>query len=149
MQRLVAHKLVVGLLTLSAAMLLLVALDLFSAADLASSAMAQVPPVRPSAPPSVPASPSSRLVILPGQLSSTTWGCYVFDPDTRTLCVYQYLPGEKILKLQAARMIQQDLNLRSFNTSPQPSEIEDWLQKEKSGQSRPTTSPAGDLMLNR
>ena len=140
MQRLVSHKLVVGLMTLNAAMLPLVVLFLLRGGDLMPSAMGQISPV--------PA-PSRSLVVLPGQLSTTTWGCYVLDPDTRTLCIYQYLPGERILKLQAARTIQQDLNLRSFNTSPQPAEIEDLLQKEKSGLGRPTTLPSSDLMLNR
>ena len=72
---------------------------------------------------------------MPGQLASNIWGCYVMDTRTQTLCIYQYSPGEKLLRLQAARGIEHDLQLRSFNTSPLPGEVAELVQKERALQS--------------
>ena len=80
---------------------------------------------------------------MPGQLANNVWGCYVLDKRTQTLCVYQYTPGDRMLRLQAARGIEQDLELRSFNTSPDPASVADLIRKERSLKSgQPTTGPA-------
>src|SRR5580692_5733968 len=48
------------------------------------------------------------LFVMPGQLSSNTWGCYLMDTDHQTLSVYQYTPSEQILRLVAARSFRYD-----------------------------------------
>jgi hypothetical protein len=72
-------------------------------------------------------SPSSGgaggLVVMPGQLSPNTWGCYVMDSQNQTLSVYQFSPGEHELKLAAGRDIQYDRRLKNYNTTPSPTEI--------------------------
>lgn len=133
MTRPAASKLVVGLLSLNAAALILIFCVAISRGELISSAVAQTPPD----------APRQDLIVMPGQLATNVWGCYVLDTRTQTLCVYQYNPGEKLLRLQAARGFEQDLQLRSFNTSPLPAEIAELVQKERMLQSgTPTTAPA-------
>ena len=33
--------------------------------------------------------------IMPGQMQTNVWGCYLLDVDSKTLCAYQFYPGEK------------------------------------------------------
>jgi hypothetical protein len=71
-------------------------------------------------------------------LSLNTFGCYVMDTDAQTLCVYQYFPGEKELRLLAARSFRHDRRLGNFNTIPDPREVEKWVELERSrGRAQP------------
>ncbi len=70
------------------------------------------------------------IFVMPGQFSATAWGCYLLDVDQQTLCLYQYMPGDKNLRLIAARNFQYDRRLRMFNTDPDPQMIRDLLEKE-------------------
>lgn len=85
-----------------------------------------------------PIAGGAGLFLMPGQLSTNTWGCYVMDVDRQTLMVYTYQPGERWLKLAAARDFTYDRRLRNYNTDPQPGEIrkltESDEQKAKAGQ---------------
>ena len=85
------------------------------------------------------------LYLMPGQLSLNTFGCYVMDTDAQTLCVYQYFPGEKELRLLAARSFRHDRRLGNFNTIPDPREVEKWVELERGrGRAQPgaTGAPA-------
>lgn len=138
MKRQSLQKLVVVLLSLNLAMaaLLLATLMRSGAPDLMPAAWAQLPPMQP--PPAL-----RDVIVAPGQLAQNQWGCYVLDTRANTLCIYQYSPGERMLRLQASRAITQDLQLTSFNTMPQPSEVADLVAKEKRLlASKPTTAPA-------
>src|ERR1700761_5513608 len=46
------------------------------------------------------------VVVMPGQLSANTWGCFVVDNSNQPLSVYQFSPSDHNLKLAAARDIQ-------------------------------------------
>ena len=121
MKRPFAHKLLLGLLSANAVLLVLVLIVLLARHEMLPAAWAEGP-----------TSGASRgLVVVSGQMSSNTWGCYVVDTDTRSLCVYQYIPGEHMLRLQAARSFGQDLLLSNFNTSPSPAEVADLVDKER------------------
>jgi hypothetical protein len=88
-----------------------------------------------------PSSPKGGLTVMPGQLSPNTWGCYVIDPMNQTLSVYQFSPGEHNLRLAAARDIQYDRRLGSFNTTPAPSEIKQMLDRvDEPPRAAPTTN---------
>src|SRR5688572_18316147 len=39
--------------------------------------------------------------IMPGQLAPGSWGTYMMDIDAQTLSVYQYTPGDNMLRLKA------------------------------------------------
>jgi hypothetical protein len=136
MKRRSLQKLVVALLSLNVAMVALLLATVMRSNEVMPAAWAQVPQVQP---PSV----SREVIVAPGQLANNQWGCYVLDTRANTLCVYQYSPGERMLRLQASRAITQDLQLTSFNTMPQPAEVAELVEKEKRllG-ARPATVPA-------
>lgn len=115
------------LLSLNAAALIATTALLLSQTQWLPSAFAQVPAAEANSP----------YLIAPGQFATNVWGCYILDTRTQTLCAYVYQPGEKILRLQAARGISQDLQLQSFNTEPAPAEVVRLLQKQSELQSAP------------
>ena len=73
--------------------------------------------------------PSSNVVVMPAQLSPNTWGCYLLDNTKHSLAVYQYSPGERMLRLMAGRDIQYDAKLTDFNTQPTPADVKDILDR--------------------
>jgi hypothetical protein len=78
-----------------------------------------------------PIAGGAGLFLMPGQIATNAWGCYVMDVDRQTLMVYQYNPGDRKLKLLAAREFAHDRRLREFNTdSPTPSEVETMTRRE-------------------
>jgi hypothetical protein len=64
------------------------------------------------------------LTVVPAQFSSTTCGCYLLDAGHESLCVYTFLPGEHNLHLEAARDVQYDRQLKQYNTSPPPTQVQ-------------------------
>src|SRR2546426_10144368 len=80
-----------------------------------------------------PIAGGGNLYLMPGQMSLNAFGCYVMDTDQQTLCVYQYYPGEKdtALRLVAARNIRHDRRLARMNTIPDPSDVEKWVEAER------------------
>jgi hypothetical protein len=86
------------------------------------SAWAQQPPQ--------PIAGGAGLFLMPGQFSATTWGCYVMDVDRQVLLAYQYIPGDKTLRLTAARSFTHDRRLGNFNTEPPPLDVKSWADKE-------------------
>ena len=87
-------------------------------------------------PPSVqqPIAGGAGVFVMPAQFSTNLWGCYLMDVDSQTLCVYQYFPGEKQLRLMAARNFKYDRRLGNYNTAaPSPSEVKDLVEKEAAG----------------
>lgn len=81
-----------------------------------------------------PIAGGSGMYLMPGQFSDRGWGCYLMDVDAQTLCAYQYFPGEKKLRLVAARNFRHDRRLHDFNTdNPTPAEVARLLELEKSG----------------
>jgi hypothetical protein len=70
------------------------------------------------------------LFLMPGQLSPSVWGCYVMDVDRQTLMVYQYSPGDRMLRFMAGRDFANDRRMRRFNTEPSPDEIKNLADKE-------------------
>jgi hypothetical protein len=78
--------------------------------------------------------------VVPAQFSTTTWGCYLMDVDQQNLCAYQYVPGERQLRLVAARNFRYDRRLGNFNTGgPTPAEVKDLVEKEAAGTRGKTT----------
>ncbi|MDW8262991.1 MAG: hypothetical protein RMJ35_10745 [Phycisphaerales bacterium] len=118
------HRSVVVALWVNAALLAAVVVLLVSRGGL--------PEVLPAAygQPAQPIAGGAGLFLMPAQFSQNTWGCYVMDVDTQTLCAYQFLPGEKQLRLIAARNFRFDRRLGNFNTTPAPLEVKDLLEKE-------------------
>jgi hypothetical protein len=70
------------------------------------------------------------LFLMPAQLGPSVWGCYVMDVDRQTLMVYDYTPGEKMLRFRASRGFSNDRRMLRFNTEPSPEEIRNLADKE-------------------
>ena len=83
-----------------------------------------------------------HLYLMPGQMSINTFGCYVMDTDNQTLCAYQFYPGEKELRLVAARNFRHDRRLGNFNTVPDPRDVEKWVEIERGRGRLPGAAPA-------
>ena len=71
------------------------------------------------------------LFLMPAQISSNVWGCYVMDIDAQTVCGYAMTGSPPELKLVAARNFRFDRQLGALNTSPPPSEVRAMLEKEQ------------------
>jgi len=110
-------------------------------APFASIALAQDRGAMPMAP--QPIAGGGGLFLMPAQFASNTWGCYIMDVDQQTLCAYQYSPGERQLRLVAARSFRFDRRLKNFNTdNPSPREVERMLEKEQDKARVTATQPA-------
>jgi hypothetical protein len=83
---------------------------------------------------------------MPAQMQSNVWGCYLLDVDSKTLCAYQFYPGEKKLRLTAARSYRYDTKLENYNTELPPREIKAMFDRQAAGQQAAPGDPppAGD-----
>jgi hypothetical protein len=83
-----------------------------------------------------PIAGGANLYLMPAQFSQNTWGCYVLDIDTQTLCAYRYRPTNdgSDLQLVAARKISYDRKLTKFNSDkPSPSDVKQLVEQELQG----------------
>jgi len=78
-----------------------------------------------------PIAGGAGVFVMPGQFKENVWGCYLLDVDAKTLCAYQYYPGEKKLRLAAARSYRSDVKLENYNTDPSPDEIKSLVEKQQ------------------
>jgi hypothetical protein len=71
------------------------------------------------------------IYVMPAQLSPNTWGCYLLDNQNHTLCVYQYSPGERLLRFAAARDFEYDRQLSNFNTEPPTTDVKELVDRQR------------------
>lgn len=121
------NKPLVLALSANAVALSLIALALFARngsglPDLLPAAMAQQ---------QLPIGGGAGVFIVPGQFTTTSYGCYVMDVDSQIVSAYQYMPAEKTLRLVASRTFKFDRRLANYNTAPPPNEIKDLVEKEQ------------------
>ncbi len=69
--------------------------------------------------------------VVAGQISRETYGVYLVDYDNSTICVYQYFPIIRKLRLMAARTYAFDVQLDEYNTDPPPREIKEMVEEHK------------------
>jgi len=69
--------------------------------------------------------------VVPAQFGSNFYGCYIMDVDAQTIAAYQMFPGEHQLKRIPARTSRNDRRLNNYNTSPDPNEIKQLVDKEQ------------------
>ena len=72
-----------------------------------------------------------NIYVVPGQFSLNTFGIYLLDTDSQTLCAYKFDGQATNLRLIAARNYRHDRRLARYNTSPDPSEIEHLVELER------------------
>jgi hypothetical protein len=86
-----------------------------------------------------PIAGNGSLYIMPCQLLSNVWGCYVLDLENETLSTYSW-SGDQ-LRLKAARSIKFDHQLRNFNTFPDPDDIRKMIELDHGKHAPPATQP--------
>jgi len=89
-----------------------------------------------------PIAGGAGVFVMPAQIEPTKWGAYLLDVDAQTLCVYQFYPGEKQLRLVAARDYKYDRKLKRFNTeNPTPNEVKALVEREAAGLNAAANNP--------
>lgn len=86
---------------------------------------------------------NGTLYLMPGQLLSNVWGCYVLDTENQTLCAYAY--SGSLLQLKCSRSIRHDHELEDYNTSPPPAEIRKLVEIQK-GKVHGIVQPAPEVV---
>lgn len=83
-----------------------------------------------------PIAGGGSLYLMPAQFTPNSWGCYILDIDTQTLCAYRYHPTNDgtDLQLVAARKVTADRKLTNFNSNkPTPDEVKQWVEQAAQG----------------
>ena len=91
-----------------------------------------------------PIAGGAGVFVMPAQMQSNVWGCYLLDVDSKTLCAYQFYPGEKKLRLTAARSYRYDTKLENYNTELPPKEIKAMFDRQAAGQQASPAEQAAD-----
>ena len=87
----------------------------------ASSATAQVTSVG-----------GSDMLVVGGQITKDSYGLYLVDTKKQALCVYQWLPGTRKMRLMAARTFKYDVQLDEYNADKTtPSEVKRLVEQNK------------------
>ncbi len=96
------------------------------------------------------------IYMMPAQLGPTTYGLYLMDVDSGTICIYKALPDVNHFRLMAARSFKYDRFLEDFNNEPlRPKEVQKIVeaqqqrlelgQKDDQPTVDPTTKPSENL----
>ena len=87
----------------------------------ASSATAQVTSVG-----------GNDMLVVGGQITKDSYGLYLVDMKRQSLCVYQWLPGTRKLRLMAARTFKYDVQLDEYNADkPTPRDVKRLVEQHK------------------
>jgi hypothetical protein len=84
-----------------------------------------------------PIAGGAGVFIMPAQMQDRVWGCYLLDVDSKTICAYQFYPGEKKLRLTAARSYRYDTKLENYNTELSPREVKALVEKQAAAGGNP------------
>jgi len=88
-----------------------------------------------------PAAGNGRVFAVAGQLTKDTYGLYLVDLDNATICMYEWIPQTRKLRLQAARTYLYDSQLDEYNTEISPREVRKLVWQQKRLGEVPTTQP--------
>jgi len=70
--------------------------------------------------------------VVGGQVTKDSYGLYLVDLKNRSVCVYQWLPGTRKLRLMAARTFSYDVQLDEYNADkPTPREVKRLVEQQK------------------
>jgi hypothetical protein len=89
-----------------------------------------------------PIAGGAGIFVMPAQMQINVWGCYLLDVDNKTLCAYQFYPGEKKLRLVAARSYRYDTRLENFNTDIPPKEVKALVERQNAAAAAGNDAPA-------
>jgi len=84
------------------------------------------------------------MLVVGGQITKDSYGLYLVDMKRQSLCVYQWLPGTRKLRLMAARTLKYDVQLDEYNADkPTPSEVKRLVEQTKRLGDKKTTKTVG------
>ena len=87
----------------------------------ASSATAQVTSVG-----------GNDVLVVGGQITKDSYGLYLVDIKRQSLCVFQWLPGTRKLRLMASRTFKYDVQLDEYNADkPTPRDVKRLVEQNK------------------
>jgi len=86
------------------------------------------------------------IMIVGGQVTKDSYGLYLVDRKNRTICMYQWLPATRKLRLMAARTFSYDVQLDDYNADrPTPSEVKRLVEENRrlksKGKNKDTPAP--------
>ena len=85
------------------------------------------------------------MLVVGGQITKDSYGLYLVDTKRQALCIYQWLPGSRKLRLMAARNFKYDVQLDEYNADkPTPSEVKRLVEQNRrlGGAKTPKTGAA-------
>ncbi|MCP4377161.1 MAG: hypothetical protein GY794_13420 [bacterium] len=72
------------------------------------------------------------VMVVGGQITKDSYGLYLVDTKRQSLCVYQWLPGSRKLRLLAARTFRYDVQLDEYNAGkPTPRDVKRLVEQNK------------------
>lgn len=75
---------------------------------------------------------SGDIMVVGGQVTKDSYGLYLVDRKNRTICIYQWLPATRKLRLMAARSFSYDVQLDDYNADrPTPSEVKRLVEENR------------------
>ena len=75
----------------------------------------------------------SDVFAVAGKVTPETYGLYLVDTRRGTVCVYQYLPASRKMRLMSARTFLFDVQLENFNCDkPTPHEVKKLVEQQRS-----------------
>jgi hypothetical protein len=87
------------------------------------------------------AASSNGVLLVAGQVASDSYGLYLVDTQSHTICVYQWVPANRKMRLIAARNYGFDLQLDDYNNEKEtsPAEIRKLVEQQRrlGGTTRP------------
>ena len=91
-------------------------------------------------PVAVSSAKGGNLFAVAGQVDKDSFGLYLVDLENGTICMYQYLPSVRKLRLMAARTTLFDRKLEDYNTEPPPRDMKKLVEQHRTLDSA-TTRP--------
>jgi hypothetical protein len=72
------------------------------------------------------------IYMMPAQLGPMSYGLYLMDVDSGTICIYKALPDSNRFTLMAARSFKYDRFLEDFNNDkPRPKEVQKLIEAQR------------------
>jgi hypothetical protein len=73
------------------------------------------------------------VLLVAGQVTSDSYGLYLVDTRSRTMCVYQWQPASRKMRLMSARFYGYDLQLDDYNNEKEtaPAEIRKLVEQQR------------------
>jgi hypothetical protein len=75
---------------------------------------------------------ADNMLVVGGQITKDSYGLYLVDTKRQSLCVYQWLPGTRKLRLMASRTFKYDVQLDEYNADkPTPRDVKRLVEQNK------------------